>query len=119
LKKNIAGTLIALFMLILAGCGDNKSTPSSAAATNNNSNAEGVYRRPSNNYPMDCESGHWIASVNRDGEVVILEDGSVWLVDPIDRIDSMLWLPISDIVACYDKLINTDDGETVSARRIR
>lgn len=114
----IHGLLIAVTVLILAGCGDNKSS-SSSAATGYNSHAESVNRKSSNNYSIDCESGHWIASVNRDGEIVILEDGSVWLVDPIDQIDTMLWLPISDIVACYDKLINTDDGETVSARRIR
>ena len=66
-----------------------------------------------------CEDGHWIESVSSDGRIVILEDGSVWEVDPVDRIDSMLWLPVSEIVACDDKLINTDDGETVDAMRIR
>ncbi|MFV9683819.1 hypothetical protein ACNFD4_14145 [Pseudomonas sp. NY15367] len=66
-----------------------------------------------------CEDGHWIESVSSDGRIVILEDGSVWEVDAVDRIDSMLWLPVSEIVACDDKLINTDDGETVDAVRIR
>ena len=66
-----------------------------------------------------CEDGHWIDSVTSDGRIVILEDGSVWEVDSIDRIDSMLWLPTSDIVACDDKLINTDDDEVVDAVRIR
>ena len=118
MKKNIVRILIVYSALILAGCGDNK--PSSSSRTSGYQIDTGSsYRTPSNNYPIGCESGHWITSVNRDGEVVILEDGSVWLVDPIDQIDSMLWLPTSDIVACYDKLINTDDGETVSARRIR
>jgi len=70
-------------------------------------------------FAADCESGHWIQSVSSDGRIVILEDGSVWEVNPIDRIDSMLWLPTSDIVACEDKLINTDDNESVDARRIR
>lgn len=66
-----------------------------------------------------CEDGHWIESVSSDGRIVILEDGSVWEVDAVDRIDSMLWLPVTEIVACDDKLINTDDGETVDAVRIR
>jgi hypothetical protein len=66
-----------------------------------------------------CEAGHWVESVSSDGQIVKLEDGSIWEVDPIDRIDAMLWLPVSEIVACADKLINTDDNETVSARRIR
>jgi hypothetical protein len=66
-----------------------------------------------------CEAGHWIDSVNHDGRIIILEDGSVWEVDAVDTIDSMLWLPTSDIVVCGDKLINTDDKETVSAQQIR
>jgi hypothetical protein len=66
----------------------------------------------------DCEDGHWIKSVSSDGEIVLLEDGSVWQVDSADAIDSALWLPTTNIVACDDKLINTDDGETVEAVRI-
>jgi hypothetical protein len=66
-----------------------------------------------------CEAGHWIESVAADGRIIKLEDGSIWEVDPVDVIDSALWLPISDIVVCDDKLINTDDNETVSARRVR
>lgn len=67
----------------------------------------------------NCESGHWIQSVSNDGRIVMLEDGSIWEVDVVDAIDSALWLPITEIVACDDKLINTDDNETVSATRIR
>ena len=66
-----------------------------------------------------CEDGHWVENVTDDGKIVILEDGSVWLIDPVDRVDTALWLPTSDIVACSDKLINTDDGEIAAARRIR
>ena len=65
-----------------------------------------------------CEDGHWVKSVSSDGEIVVLEDGSVWQVDSADAIDSALWLPTTNIVACDDKLINTDDGETVEAVRI-
>jgi hypothetical protein len=67
----------------------------------------------------DCESGHWVDSVSSDGQIVKLEDGSIWEVDPVDAIDSMLWLPTTDIISCDDKLINTEDNEKVSARRIR
>lgn len=66
-----------------------------------------------------CEDGHWIESVSSDGTIVKLEDGSVWEVDAVDAIDSALWLPTTDIIACDDKLINTDDSETVSASRLR
>jgi hypothetical protein len=64
-----------------------------------------------------CEDGHWIDSVTSDGRIIVLEDGSVWEVDLLDRIDAMLWLPTSDIVACDDN--NTDDDEVVSAIQIR
>lgn len=66
-----------------------------------------------------CEDGHWVDSVSSDGTIVKLEDGSVWEVDAVDAIDSALWLPTTEIVACDDKLINTDDNETVSAHRLR
>jgi hypothetical protein len=29
----------------------------------------------------------------------------------VDAIDSALWLPVTDIIACDDKLINVDDNE--------
>ena len=54
-----------------------------------------------------------------DGNLVKLEDGSIWKVDPVDTVDSSLWLATSDIVACDDKLINTDDNEVVNAKRIK
>jgi hypothetical protein len=66
-----------------------------------------------------CEAGLWIDSVSSDGQIVKLDDGSIWEVDSIDTIDSSLWLPFSNIVVCGDRLINTDDNETVSARRLR
>lgn len=71
------------------------------------------------NAASGCESGHWVDSVSNDGQIVKLEDGSIWEVDAVDAIDSSLWMPITDIVACNDKLINIEDNETVSATRIR
>lgn len=66
-----------------------------------------------------CEPGHWVESVLNGGQIVKLEDGSIWEIDAFDTIDSSLWLPTTDIIICDDKLINTDDNETVSATRIR
>jgi hypothetical protein len=66
-----------------------------------------------------CESGHWVQEVAGEGKIVILEDGSVWEIGGGDEIDTALWLPITDITACSDKLINTEDGEVADARRIR
>jgi hypothetical protein len=56
---------------------------------------------------------------------MILEDGSLWQIDPLDRIDAMLWLPTSDITVTESSsgspgfdylLINTDDGEKAHAK---
>jgi len=66
-----------------------------------------------------CESGHWVDSVSDDGEIVKLEDGSVWEVDAGDTVDSMLWLPTTTVLACPHKLINTEDNETVGATRLK
>ncbi len=67
-------------------------------------------------------SGHWIQTVSSGGEIITLEDGSLWEVSPIDVIYSAIWLPVSNIVVVEDsgphpyKLINTDDGESVNAK---
>jgi len=66
-----------------------------------------------------CEAGHWIENVSDDGRVVVLEDGSVWLVDDVDTVFSMTWVDAEDIVACQGKLINLDENEAVDARRVR
>ncbi len=68
---------------------------------------------------------HWIRSKADNGAIVILEDGSMWEVNSIDRIYSSLWLPISNVrilkasspVGDYKfTLINTDDGEKALAK---
>jgi hypothetical protein len=64
-----------------------------------------------------CESGHWIQTVADSGGIVVLEDDSVWRVG-LDRIKTALWLPVSNVVACDDKLINTDTAEVAAARRL-
>jgi len=78
-------------------------------------------KAPTTVYP-GVGTSHWIQNVASGGKIIILEDGSVWEVSPIDIIYSAIWLPISNIVVVEDfgsypyKLINTDDGEKVNAR---
>jgi hypothetical protein len=59
-----------------------------------------------------------VEEVMSDGEIVKLEDGSLWRVDDTDSVDSALWLPSTEVVVCDGKLINTEDNESVEARRI-
>jgi hypothetical protein len=47
-----------------------------------------------------CEDGHWIEDVVSTEAVIVLEDGSTWLVNDSDRITTALWLAVSNIVIC-------------------
>jgi hypothetical protein len=60
-----------------------------------------------------------VASPDAYGKIVILEDGSVWEIDDGDTVDTATWTAGTEIVVCDDKLINTDDDETVDATKIR
>lgn len=73
-------------------------------------------------------SGHWIQKNIDSGSFILLEDNSLWQIDPIDKVDAMLWLPTSNITVIessdgtpgYDYLlINTDDGEKAHAKYIK
>jgi hypothetical protein len=70
---------------------------------------------------LDTGGGHWIQEVNSNGAVITLEDGSLWRVDELDRIDTALWLPVDNITVLNDygdhyRLVNTDeDGEVANA----
>jgi hypothetical protein len=68
---------------------------------------------------VKCEEGHWIQEVFADGEIIQLENGSMWKVDLADTIDSRLWLPVSNVLICGYKIINVDDNESVHATKIR
>jgi hypothetical protein len=65
-----------------------------------------------------CESGHWVDSVMSDGEILKLEDDSIWKVDSVDTVDSSLWIDTDNVTVCDGKLINTDDNSTVGARQL-
>jgi hypothetical protein len=72
-----------------------------------------------------------IKSVTDDGEIIVMLSGHVYEVLPGDTIDSMLWLPASDVMICarsmnvsgrniiYYEIINTDDKEKVGAVLLR
>ena len=69
--------------------------------------------------------GHWVKKNVDSGTYMVLEDGTLWAIDPFDKIDAMLWLPISNITVIesssgspgYDYLlINTDDDEKANAK---
>jgi hypothetical protein len=70
-------------------------------------------------------TGHWISEVSGNGAYIKLEDDSMWEINEIDRIDTAIWLPVSNITVIVSKrpvgdfkyeLINTDDGEKALAQ---
>jgi hypothetical protein len=66
-----------------------------------------------------CADGHWVQAVLSSGELVKLEDGSLWQIDALDTIDTMLWLPTEEVMVCGGTLINTDNGDKVTAKQLR
>ena len=72
----------------------------------------------------DTKEGHFIRD-NADGTIIILDDDSIWLVEPIDRVDSSLWLATEDVIVLEARqeiagygytLINVDQKEKVLAK---
>lgn len=41
---------------------------------------------------------HWVREKIDSGAFIKLEDGSLWQISPMDKINTMLWLPIDNVV---------------------
>lgn len=67
----------------------------------------------------ECEAGYWIEAVMDNGKLIKLQDGSIWEVSDSDTSTSALWQRTTEIVVCDNKLINTEDNETVDASKIK
>ena len=70
-------------------------------------------------------SGHWVSKNIESGKYIKLEDGSLWEISPLDKINTILWLILDDITVTESSnllypylLVNTDDNETAEARLI-
>ena len=93
--------------------------------TQKGSQSSHTYPGSSQTY-LGVNSKHWISKKIDGGEFIKLEDGSLWGISPIDKINTTLWLPIEDIVVIENKdsllypykLINTDSGNTAEAKLI-
>jgi hypothetical protein len=76
---------------------------------------------------LGSSGGHWIKSKAGNGSMIVLEDGSIWEISSIDRINTSLWLPITNITVLKAPqpmgdykyvLVNKDDGEKALAKFI-
>jgi len=65
---------------------------------------------------------HSIKSVEKRNGVVVLDDGSVWIVDSFDRLDLTLWMSYDDVVVVENAgeylLVNTNDKHSVKAQMV-
>lgn len=62
-----------------------------------------------------------IKSVLQHGEIVVLDDGSIWRVNRLDRFVSRLWNKYDNVVVVFGSygsvtLVNSDARETVDAK---
>jgi hypothetical protein len=61
----------------------------------------------------------FIIYVSGNGAIIKLADGSIYTVDPIGQIKTMLWLPTHKVLQQPDGLLNTTKGESVRATLLR
>jgi hypothetical protein len=66
-----------------------------------------------------CDDGYAIEAVLDDGNVIKLDDGSLWEVDQSDAVAASVWSASADVLVCDDKIMNVDDEETVHVHQIR
>lgn len=72
-----------------------------------------------------ANGNHWIKKIVERGKTVQLENGSLWQINPLSKVDAILWLPTERITiiesgnAVYPyKLINSDGKSTAEAKLI-
>lgn len=54
-----------------------------------------------------------ISDIYNDGAVIKMTDGSMYKVYDYDTATSGTWMPMTDVVITFDKIINVDDEESV------
>lgn len=72
---------------------------------------------------LATDEEQWIRKVMDGGSVIELADSSVWEVSRLSRIDTALWIALTDVVVIEGdgvrypyKMINKDDGEIADVR---
>lgn len=70
-------------------------------------------------------SGHWLKEKLDGGKMIRLEDSSIWEISTIDKINTMLWLPIDEITIIESKnpmypysLVNSSQKNSAEAKYI-
>jgi hypothetical protein len=45
----------------------------------------------------EVDYNHWISDKSEHGALIVLEDGTVWAVDPVDRVKTSIWLTVDHV----------------------
>ena len=124
MKQTLLVVIGCVLLCLLAGCTTPYQSNGFSGGISDTQYAPPVHRPPiiHNSYG----GGHWIERVMDGGKIIKLEDGSLWSVEPLDRIDSALWLSLDNITVIEGddlkypyKLVNTDENEVVNARKLQ
>ena len=84
-------------------------------------------RVPAGQVYVGGAGGHWVKNNINSGSFIVLEDNSLWQIDPLSRLDATLWLAMSGIRVVQSNrgspgynylLINTSGGESAHAKFI-
>jgi hypothetical protein len=73
-------------------------------------------RKPDSPY-AHCNAEQFIETLSSEGRVAELEDGSIWIIALRDSEKVLSWETPAHVVACPTELINTENGQSVQARR--
>lgn len=97
---------------------------SGSSSTSNNNSGIGTQQVSGLAY-YSLGSGHWVSKNIESGKYIKLEDGSLWEISPLDKINTILWLILDNITVTESSnllypylLVNTDDNETAEAKLI-
>lgn len=80
-----------------------------------------LLKAPEVGNPIACRKAT-ISSVSRDGSLLTMLDSSIYEIDPLGRIQTMLWLPSAEVfVLDNGKLLNASDSgsESVDCHRLK
>lgn len=85
--------------------------------------ARGIKVQPSTGTLSESSSGKasetFITDVSSDGTVVRLADGSIYEIDTLSQIKTMLWLPAQKVLKQQNGLLNLDKGQSAKATALK
>ena len=65
-----------------------------------------------------CET-NTIEEVLGDGSIIKLQDGTIYQVNTSDESTASTWTSLTEVVVCDDKIINTEDNESVEVTQLK